>query len=244
MNEARPRAVEEVARRVRESILRGEYAVGADLPGERALAVSLGVSRLTLRAGLSRLEAEGLVRPVHGSGTRVLDYRETGGIEVMAHLVALGAGGTASALSTLGDLLELRRVLAAEAVGFAAERALADEVDALDARLDAMDALVDDPPAWIAADLAFARAVARTAHNAALVLVTNTLSRMLEQQPGVEAAFMADPRATLTFYRRALALVRDRDAERARALTRRLLARLDRRVLDTLRSALAPETTP
>lgn len=244
MDATRPRAVEEVTRRVREAILRGDHPAGTDLPGERDLARTLGVSRLTLRAGLSRLEAEGLVRAVHGSGTRVLDYRESGGIEVMAHLVAMGAGGSAAALSTLGDLLELRRVLAVEAVGLAAVRSTPDELAALRAHLDAQAGLVHDAARWVAADLEFARMVARASHNAALVLVTNTLARMLEHQPGVEAAFMAAPEGTVAFYRRVLALVTARDAERARALTRRLIERLDRQVLASLRLLLSPEATP
>ncbi len=244
MEDARPRAVEEVTRRVREAILRGDHPAGTDLPGERELSRSMGVSRLTLRAGLAKLEAEGLVRPVHGSGTRVLDFRESGGIEVMAHLVAMGAGGSASALSLLADLFELRRVLAVEAVGLAAERATPEELASLGAHLDTQAMFVDDPARWVAADLAFARMVARASHNAALVLVTNTLARMLERQPGVEAAFMAAPQGTLAFYRRVLALVTARDARLARSLTRRLIERLDRRVLAALRSLLEPETSP
>ncbi len=244
MEANRPRAVEEVTRRVREAILRGEHRAGTDLPGERELSRTMGVSRLTLRACLARLEAEGLVRAVHGSGTRVLDYRETGGIEVMAHLVAMGAGGSAAALSILGDLLELRRVLAVEAVGLAASRATTEELASLGAHLDAQAALSAEPARWVAADLEFARMVSRASHNAALVLVTNTLARMLEHQPGVEAAFMAAPQGTLAFYRRVLALVTARDAERARALTRRLIERLDRQVLATLRQLLSQEDSP
>jgi DNA-binding FadR family transcriptional regulator len=237
----RPRAVEDVTRRVREGILRGEFAAGTDLPGERELSRRFGVSRLTLRAGLSRLEVEGLVRPVHGSGTRVLDFRESAGVELLAHLVALGPMEGGASLALLGDLLELRRVLAVEAVGLAAERATPDEIAALWAHLDAQADAVDHPTRWTAADLAFARRVARATHNTAVLLVANTIVRMLEHQPGVELAFMADPRATLLCYRRLVRLIESRDGERARRLTRRLLQRLDRRVLTALGHPAPPK---
>ncbi len=242
METARPRAVEDVTRRVREGILRGEFATGTDLPGERELSRRFGVSRLTLRAGLSRLEVEGLVKPVHGSGTRVLDFRESAGVELLAHLVALGPVDGGTTLSLLGDLLELRRVLAVEAVGMVADRATPEVIGSFRAHLDAQAAFEHDASRWITADLAFARMVARATQNTAVVLVTNTIVRMLEQQPGVEFAFMADPRATITFYRRIVALMEARDAERARRLTRRLIERLDRRVLAALRAVVSPPT--
>src|SRR5581483_158704 len=104
----RKRVTEDAADRLRTAILRGEFPAGRDLPGERELALRLGVSRLTLRAALARLEGEGLVQPVHGSGNRVLDFRETGGVELVGYLVALSPGGT-EALGLFGSLLELRR---------------------------------------------------------------------------------------------------------------------------------------
>ena len=45
-----------------DAIRRGVYPPGTRLPGERALAEELGVSRVTLRKALSRLEAEGAVQ--------------------------------------------------------------------------------------------------------------------------------------------------------------------------------------
>ncbi len=54
-----------------ERIFRGEYADGENLPPERTLAESLGVSRVTVRKARALLEADGIIQRVQGSGNRV-----------------------------------------------------------------------------------------------------------------------------------------------------------------------------
>ncbi len=53
--------VEDSYNRLLQSISRGEYPPASRLPGERDLATRLGISRVTLRHALARLEAEGKV---------------------------------------------------------------------------------------------------------------------------------------------------------------------------------------
>jgi DNA-binding FadR family transcriptional regulator len=52
-------------------ILAGEISPGDQLPSERDLSVQWGVSRSVVREALGRLASVGLVKSVHGSGTRV-----------------------------------------------------------------------------------------------------------------------------------------------------------------------------
>ncbi len=56
-----------------ERIEAGELAPGERLPTERFLAESLGVSRMTVRAALARLEQRGLITRHQGSGTFVAE---------------------------------------------------------------------------------------------------------------------------------------------------------------------------
>ncbi|MDX2204300.1 MAG: phosphonate metabolism transcriptional regulator PhnF [Hyphomicrobiaceae bacterium] len=57
--------------RIRQQILDGVHAPGAQLPSDREIAASLGASRMTTRRALAALEQEGLLRIEHGSGTFV-----------------------------------------------------------------------------------------------------------------------------------------------------------------------------
>ncbi|GAB5373921.1 MAG: GntR family transcriptional regulator [Acuticoccus sp.] len=56
---------------LRDGILRGQIAADEQLPSEKTLAERHGVSRVTVRRALERLDEEGLVRRVHGVGTFV-----------------------------------------------------------------------------------------------------------------------------------------------------------------------------
>lgn len=59
----------QVEKRIEELLVRGRYRVGDRIPPEAELVKSLGVSRLTVRAGLARLVERGLLERRQGSGT-------------------------------------------------------------------------------------------------------------------------------------------------------------------------------
>src|SRR6476620_9885624 len=71
--ERRGTSFEEVVTQLREMIHRGELRPGDRLPPERDLAKLLGVSRPTLRAGISSLAAVGVLQPRRGAGTFVVE---------------------------------------------------------------------------------------------------------------------------------------------------------------------------
>ena len=70
----KPDAAENVVAFVRDLISRGDLKPGDRLPAERELALQIGVSRPSVRAGLQALGAMGVVDSRRGSGT----YNSTG----------------------------------------------------------------------------------------------------------------------------------------------------------------------
>ena len=87
-----------------EEIARGIYAAGAVLPGEQKLAVTLDVSRVTVRRALDALEGDGLIDRRAGSGTTVRAPKAFPSMAadfnaLMPQLVEMGQNTTARLLS-------------------------------------------------------------------------------------------------------------------------------------------------
>src|SRR2546425_10213451 len=118
----KPRVAEEIVQQLRTLILRGDYAVGDKLPPERKLSDELGVNRASLREAIKSLEHLGLVKTRQGDGTRVLDFMQTAGVELVSHLVSGTSDGLPS-LDVLADVLEFRRLFARDVAQLAAKKA-------------------------------------------------------------------------------------------------------------------------
>ena len=71
----------QVAQILSSTIDSGIWAPGDQIPGEGVLCDMLGVSRITIRHALQKLEDQGLVRKEHGRGTFVRSSRLAGGAE-------------------------------------------------------------------------------------------------------------------------------------------------------------------
>ena len=77
----------QVERRIEDLLLQGRYKAGDRIPPEAELVEALGVSRVTVRAGLARLVKRGLLERRRGSGTFLV--RPPGGARLQAGLERL-----------------------------------------------------------------------------------------------------------------------------------------------------------
>jgi GntR family transcriptional repressor for pyruvate dehydrogenase complex len=224
---ARSSVVEAVTDRLRREILGGRLGANTRLPAERELALSLGVNRLTLRAALGRLEATGLVVTKHGAGTMVTAWRERAGLDALALLMGSLSPWEPAWRELLLAMLELRRVLAAEAVAMAAERRSAAALAELARIAEEQADRTGDPLAFARGDVAFQRAVVRAAENVGFELVLNTFARFPDDHPALVRALYDRCEASLAHYRSTIELVRAGNAGEARELVRQGLALLD-----------------
>lgn len=222
------RPVDAVVDRLRQDVLAGVYPAGQHLPPERTLATQLGVSRLTLRAGLARLEAEGLVRARQGDGVRVLDVKEHGTLGLLQYL------DLSARPEVLRSFLELRRAVAAEALALACTRATEAQLAELEA-LAAAQATETDEARYITRDVAFARQVLVASESFAALLLFNSLAPIYEAHPEVAQALAADREQSLAGYGLTLALIRAGDPATARTVLREALEQLDAKALATLK---------
>src|SRR5947209_14814453 len=121
---------DQVFRSLLEALLAGRYEAGEKLPTQRALAADLGVTMGSLREALKRLEQMGLIEARQGDAMRVRDWREHGGLDVIAHLLFRSGGLD---LGVLQDLFEARRLMLESLADLAAARRDAEQAARLEA---------------------------------------------------------------------------------------------------------------
>lgn len=224
---ARSSVVDAVAERLQAEILAGRLAAGSRLPSERELALALGVNRLTLRAALARLEALGLVTTRHGAGTRVTSWRERAGLDTLPSLVSSLSPGEPAWRKLMIDILEVRRVLSAEAVALAAVRHTEDDLAELARIRDEQGPRLHDAIAYARGDMAFQRAIVRASGNVGFELVLNSFARFPDEHPELVARLYDRRESALAFYDATLAILATRDADTARNTVRAALEAMD-----------------
>ena len=182
-------------------VFRGEYPAGSRLPPERQLAAELGVDRTTLRMALKQLQRMNLLVARQGSGIEVLDYREHGGLEVLAAIFALDDLPLEGSfiVEALDFWVEVFGMTAAKAIG----RMSLDDLRQVERLLDRAIAAAGDPATLVEALIELTDEIARLS-GSMLLRMLSTSTRSLRRRVTQLLPATADVAAPLGQMRRAL----------------------------------------
>ena len=143
-------------------IIRGDLKPGDPFPNEADLGREFGASRSVIREAVKSLAAKGLLESRTRTGIRVLPASHWN----LLDLDVLGWRYAAmEPHAFFRELFEIRRMIEPEASALAAERATAEDIDAIDEAYKAMESAEKTTEAAIMADLDFHRAILSVAHN-------------------------------------------------------------------------------
>ncbi len=208
-----------VVRTLGARILGGEFNPGDAFPGEAELALSLGVSRTTIREAIKVLAAKGLVESRTRTGIRVRAHEEWRVLD--PDLLSWHPDLRADKLF-IDSLVESRRIIEPAAAELAAQRATAQDLYAIEsAYLDMQNSMLRDMASCNEADVRFHRAVIHASHNIVLKGLTSTIEAALRAAFFVTSELM--DKEVLEAHRKILEAIRLRQNEEARAAMLHLL---------------------
>jgi DNA-binding FadR family transcriptional regulator len=213
------RLYRQIADQLAQLIARGEFPAGSRLPAERELAVSLGVSRTSVREAIISLEMSGLVEVRVGTGIFVVGTRDGA--------PRAGVDGGPGPF----ELLSARRLVEGEIAALAARSARPADVAALEQSVARLQAYNDDFTRREAEDESFHRLLAKATGNGSLELVVEGLwNQRAELWGRLQQHFHTTDLAehTIRDHRAIAAAVAAHDPDAARAAMHRHLSRVAR----------------
>lgn len=134
---------------------------GDELPSERELATTLGVSRETVRAAIGVLQARKMIEVSHGARTKVLGrgslplHESVGVLRDLKH-------------RSLNEVAEARAAVEVQVIALAAQRIKPAQLARLQALIDEQRAIVEDPVRFQISDQEFHQTLYRACGNALL----------------------------------------------------------------------------
>jgi GntR family transcriptional regulator, transcriptional repressor for pyruvate dehydrogenase complex len=162
---------DQIANRIVGLIAERRLAPGERLPPERELALTMGVSRSSLREALRALAMIGVTEMRHGHGTYVTALEPATMMRPLGLVLALSDTG-------FEELFEARKLVEPPLAGLAAERADDTTLAALARCAEASAATVDDDDAFMRVDLELHNLISEAARNAILARLVDSIGEL------------------------------------------------------------------
>ena len=193
------RAVDGIMRLIRE---RG-YGAGEKLPNEYELSAQLGVSRNTIREALRALASRNVVDIRQGAGTFISQKKGVADDP-------LGFALMEDRRKLVEDLLQIRCIIEPQIAALAAQNGTPEDIAALGALCDEVEALIAQRQDFTAKDMAFHTQLAACSRN----MVVSNLIPVIGEGIAVFATMVVEPEfaQTVKSHRQIYEAVRDRRA--------------------------------
>lgn len=159
-------------------ILAGELAAGQALPSERKLCEQIGVNRGAVREAIKRLQQAGLVDVRHGGSTTVLDYLDSGGLELLPQLMFSPEGKMR--LEVARSIVTMRQNMAPDIAQSCAQKRKPKQLQELKNLLQQMQE-TDDAKALQTLAFAYWRSLVAGSGNIAYRLAFNSMQKAYEK---------------------------------------------------------------
>ena len=199
---SRPRLYEQVAEQIMGWVRDNELKAGDKLRPERELAVSLGVSRATVRQALVALEVIGVVAVRHGDGAVLADA--SGSAKVLDAIRAHAR--------RIPDVIDARDALETKIAALAAVRRTGDDLARIDDALEVMAKDLEEGGRGLTGDELFHAAVTAAAHSSLLAGMMAEISDLILETRIESLGQPGRPADSLVAHRRIADAIRDGDA--------------------------------
>jgi len=208
------RLYEQIVQQVEDAILKGQLKPGDQLPAERDLAHSFGVSRTAVREAVKTLREKGLVEAYSGRGTFVTNGTSHSIRQSLDLMIRINP------LEGSANLAELRLVLEPEIAALAAARIEEQLLSTMREAVEEMDRSLRDPDAYVEADLDFHLALAEAAGNPLILSLLDSIVGLLREQRSRIFNVDGGPERGQFHHKRILAAVEQGNPEAAREAMR------------------------
>ena len=202
-------------------VVRGEFAVGDNLPGELVFCDQHGVSRTAYREAMRMIASKGLVVSRTRTGTRVAPREQWAFLDPDVVRWFFSCDPPPSRF--IRDLYELRMFVEPQAAATAAERRTEADLAEIASALNRMGTARMTEAAWREADAAFHRSILRATGNEVLLSLASGICAAVAYTTEYKYRSLRHPRNPIEEHRAVFERIRDGDAEGARRLMQGLV---------------------
>ena len=214
---------DQVYEHLREQLISGVWKQGEKIPSENELAALFGVSRVTIRQALSRLNTLGLLETKLGEGTFVKELKPGIYMKEIIPYVYLNN-------ESEREVLEFRLVIEVETARIAASKITDEEILLLEKSLKKMLKNKGDIEKYVEEDLNFHMIIAKSTKNS-LVIEVNNIVRNIIRRMIRTATEKIGHEVGLKYHRLLIEAFRKRDADTASDMMREHLQQVLERLV-------------